>query len=131
MSRVIFPAVFHEAEEGGYWITFPDFRYITTQGETVNEAYEMAIDALFLAITTMPKGETLPKPSTPNKIKTEKNDSIVLIDFDIEEYSRRMNLKSVKKTLSIPGWLNEAAISAGLNFSSVLQKGLKQELGLI
>ena len=131
MSRVIYPAVFHAAEDGGYWVTFPDFEYVFSEGKTINESYEMAIDALFLAITTMPKGERLPVASAPDSIKKNDKDTIVLIDFDIEEYSRRQNLKAVRKTLSIPGWLNEAAISAGINFSAVLQKGLKEELGLI
>ena len=51
------------------------------------------------------------------------------VAFDMEEYQKQF--KPVKKTLSIPGWLNDAAESAHINFSSVLQKGLKSELGMI
>jgi len=129
MSRVIYPAVFHKEEEGGYSISFPDFDYVFTQGDTINEAYEMSIDALYLAITST--DTKIPKATAPENIKCKKSESIVLIDFDIEEYARRKNLKAVKKTLSIPGWLNESAISAGINFSEVLQNALKKELGLI
>ena len=46
MDKLFYPAVFHTAEEGGFWITFPDFPECLTQGGNMQEAYEMAVDAL-------------------------------------------------------------------------------------
>lgn len=53
---------------------------------------------------------------------------ITVICFDMMEYLKRHSSKAVKKTLSIPEWLNEAACSMGLNFSQVLQEALLQKV---
>lgn len=50
MKKLFYPALFHKAEEGGFWITFPDFPECMTQGESMQDAYEMAWDALGLAV---------------------------------------------------------------------------------
>ena len=55
MAKLFYPAVFHEAEEGGFWITFPDFPECFSQGENMEEAYEMAVDALKLCISNIEK----------------------------------------------------------------------------
>ena len=108
-KRLFYPAVFHRAEEGGFWVTFPDIPECMTQGEDMQEAYEMAADALGLSLTTIDnEGETLPKASSADEITVE----------------------AVKKTLSIPEWLNEAAIRENLNFSQVLQDALMAKLGM-
>lgn len=129
MKRLFYPAVFHSAEEGGYWISFPDFPGVFTQGEDMEDSYRMSVDALGLAITGYGR-DKLPAASHPEDIDIDNGSRIVLIDFDLDEYKRRINSAAVKKTLSIPGWLNEAAIEAGINFSAVLQKALKSELNL-
>ena len=68
-KRLFYPAVFHRAEEGGFWVTFPDIPECMTQGEDMQEAYEMAADALGLSLTTIDnEGETLPKASSADEI---------------------------------------------------------------
>ena len=52
MKKLFYPALFHKAEEGGFWITFPDFPECMTQGENMQDAYEMAWDALGLAVAS-------------------------------------------------------------------------------
>lgn len=131
MGKIFYPAIFSEAEEGGFYITFPDFDYIFTQGEDLNEAYEMAIDALGLEIAELDKQKKeIPQPSNPSAIQTKETEKIVIIEFDLEQYRRKMNSSAVKKTLSIPSWLNEEALAHGINFSAVLQQALKAELGI-
>ena len=96
-----------------------------TQGETIEEAYEMAFDALGLAIDFLESEKrTIPSPSAPNKIKLNENEFIVIIEFDMLEYQKKHNSKSVKKTLTIPQWLNEEAMAKNINFSQVLQEAL-------
>ena len=52
-NRLFYPAVFHKAEEGGFWVSFPDFPECMTQGDSMDEAYEMAIDALGLSLSSI------------------------------------------------------------------------------
>lgn len=129
MNRLFYPAIFHKAEEGGYWISFPDFPECLTQGDTMEEAYEMAIDALGLCISDREKAkDPLPKASTPEHISIEKDASLLIVEFNMDEYKRKHNSKAVKKTLSIPEWLNEEATAIGVNFSQVLQEALLQKI---
>lgn len=129
-AKYFYPALFHKAEEGGFWISFPDIPECLTQGDNMSEAYEMAIDALGLALEDRIKENNIPVPTEVDAILPEKDAYIVIIEFDLLEYKRRHNSKAVKKTLSIPQWLNEEATARGINFSQVLQDGLKAHLGL-
>ena len=130
MNKLFYPAIFNVAEEGGYFITFPDFPECITEGDNLQDAYEMTVDALGLAITgRLDDGEELPSASDLNAIDTTTGQSVVIVEFDIAEYRRKHNSKAVKKTLTIPEWLNEEALTAGINFSQVLQEALLQKLG--
>ena len=129
MNRVFYPAVFHEAEEGGYWVTFPDFPECMTQGDTMSEAYEMAFDALGLTISDMKaEKEALPEASKPQDVELNSGEFLAIIEFDMMAYLKKNNSRAVKKTLSIPEWLNEEAIALGVNFSQVLQEALIQKI---
>lgn len=131
MNKFFYPAVFHEDEESnGFWVSFPDFPECLTEGDDMEQAYEMAAEALGLAITSRREGkEEIPKPSQPGQIEME-DGVLVIVEFDMKEYLRKHSSKAVKKTLSIPEWLNEEAISRGLNFSQVLQEALMLKLGV-
>lgn len=129
MNKLFYPALFHKADEGGYWVTFPDFPECFSQGESIDEAYEMAINALGLCITDLLKeNSSLPAATEPNSIYDVENASLVVISFDLNEYRKKHNSKSIKKTLTIPEWLNEEACSMGINFSQVLQEALLQKI---
>lgn len=130
MNKLFYPAIFHKAEEGGYWITFPDLPECMTQGDDMQHAYEMAFDALGLAITSRNLEQIpLPSPSEPFSICTAQNEFCVVIEFDMLTYKKRTNSKAVKKTLTIPEWLNEEATALGINFSQVLQSALMEIIG--
>lgn len=118
MKQYFYPAVFHTAGEGGFWVSFPDFPECLTQGDSMEEAYEMANEALGLTITDrLADHEALPVPSLPGQIELDdENSSLVVLCFDLEAYRKKHNSKAVKKTLSIPEWLNEEAMAKGLNF---------------
>ena len=130
MNRLFYPAIFHEAEEGGFWVTFPDIPECMTQGDDMQQAYEMAVDALGLSLTTMEEaGEEIPKASTLDKVDPE-DGVLIIVEFDMAEYRRRNSSRAVKKTLSIPEWLNEAAMRENINFSQLLQEALMVKLGV-
>ena len=130
MNKLFYPAIFHVAEEGGFWITFPDLPECMTQGDSMQEAYEMAVDALGFALTSREQEkQEIPTASEVNQIPVGKDEYCVIIEFDMLAYKKRTNSKAVKKTLSIPEWLNEEAVSLGINFSQVLQEALMQKIG--
>lgn len=130
MSKLFYPAVFHYAEEGGFWVTFPDFPECFTQGDDMEQAYEMASDALGLCISDMKKEHMeLPVASDPHNISVDSDSVLLIVEFDLAAYNRKHSSSAVKKTLSIPEWLNEEAIKQGVNFSQVLQEALLQKLG--
>ena len=130
MEKLFYPAIFHKAEEGGFWISFPDLPECFTEGDDMKQAYEMAVEALGLALVNRKEEkEEIPLPSEIDKIQNEEG-IFVVIEFDMQEYLRKHNAKAVKKTLSIPQWLNEEATAMGINFSQVLQEALMNKLNI-
>ena len=124
--KLVYPAIFKK-EELGYSVVIPDLLGCCTQGDTLEEAIEMAEDAaLGWLLTTLEENEEIPKASDINDIELENKDefaSLLLLDLSSysEKYSSR---KSVKKTLTIPFWLNERAERLKINFSKTLQDAL-------
>lgn len=128
MNKLFYPALFHKAEEGGFWISFPDFPECFTEGDDITQAYEMAVEALGLAVTSRKKEkEEIPAPTEIDKLSLE-DGILVIVEFDMLEYQKKHNFRAVKKTLSIPAWLNEEATAMGVNFSQVLQEALKEKI---
>lgn len=124
MRKIFYPVIFHP-EEVGYSVSVPDLDGCFTQGDDMNEAVAMAQDAMGLMLEDY---KVYPKPSNPKDIQTEPGDFVVMIQFDEETYKKQF--KPVKKTLSIPAWLNDAAEQAHVNFSGVLQEALKAKLNI-
>ena len=122
MSKYAYPAVFTLEEDGTYSIIFPDLEGCYTCGDSLEE---MAEDALALTLYGYEKeGREIPKASVPTAITVSENEFVNFIACDTMAYRKMYNNKAVKKTLTIPEWLNEAATSMGLNFSQVLQEAL-------
>lgn len=129
MKKLFYPALFHKAEEGGFWVSFPDIPECLTQGDDMTQAYEMAVDALGLALTSREEeNQPFPASSDPTRITPEPDSFLVVIEFDLLAYKKRTSSRAVKKTLSIPEWLNEAAIAMDLNFSQILQEALLKKI---
>lgn len=131
MAKYIFPAVFTLEEEGGYSISFPDLECCYTSAETVEEGMVNANDVLALMLYDMEeRNQSIPKASNIQDVNTSDKQFSTLIYCDTIEYRKFFNSKAVKKTLSIPAWLNAMAEREEINFSAVLQKALKTELGI-
>ena len=129
-TKYVYPAIF-QREDDGYSVRFPDVDGCFTSGETLEEAMSMAEDALCLMLYDMEESaETIPNASDVRDFHCEENEFVSLVACDTLEYRRYYNNKAVKKTLSIPAWLNTMAEREDINFSSVLQKALKEELHL-
>ena len=114
----IYPACFYENKDGSYTVIFPDLDYTATQGDNLEDAFAMAVDCLAgYLYTSLENHESFPKASVMSSIDPKK----VLQEIDCDD-------DDVKKTLTIPVWLDEAAKAQHINFSKVLQKALKEEL---
>lgn len=127
MAKYYFPVILHKECDGGYSVFMPDLEGCNTQGDTLEEAYEMASDAIGLYLDDI-KVEDYPKISSPDEIALDKNELLGMVCFDKMEYDKKNNTRPVKKTLTIPAWLDEVAKKERVNFSGVLQDALKEKL---
>lgn len=130
--KYAYPAIFtFDKNDNCYYVNFPDIENCFTDGKDLPEAIEMGEDALSLMLCQMEDdGATIPVPTDIKTIKTKANETLSLVFADTTEYRRITDNKAVKKTLSIPSWLNVMAERKGVNFSAVLQNALKEQLGL-
>lgn len=133
-----YPACFIK-EENGYTVIFPDLNHLATCGSTLDEAFTMAVDCLAGYLYWLQQdGENAPAASSIDQVHpsevigdTDIDEAFVnLVTVDVTEYAKSHFEKSVKKTLSIPAWLNTAALEQNVNFSQLLQNALKEYLGL-
>lgn len=129
MSKYAYPAIFTPESDGGYSVNFPDLEGCYTCGDTLADALFMAEDVLALVLYGYEHDEKeIPLPSKSSAISLEENSFVNIVACDTLEYRKRFNNKAVKKTLTIPEWLNEAAIAMNINFSQVLQDALLQRI---
>ena len=136
MPKYVYPAIFDPNELGGYTVTFPDLPGCVTEGDNLEEALKMASEAMALHLYGMEQdGDEIPTPSNPAEVQIPDDTSpgafVTLIQARIEPIHDEMQNRAVKKTLTIPKWLNDAAEKEGINFSQVLQYALKEQLGFI
>lgn len=129
MAKYAYPAIFTPEEDGSYSIVFPDLEGCYTCGDSIEDGIEMAVDALALVLYGYEKdNRTIPVPSAPSSLSLSGNEFVNYIACDTMEYRKMYNNKAIKKTLTIPEWLNESASALGLNFSQVLQEALMQKI---
>ena len=124
--KYYYPAVFVK-DDDKIGVSFPDIPGCFTFGDDMADALFMAEDAASMMIASFEDdGDPIPASSD---IATIKTDGIVsLVPVDTDEWRRKFDNKAVKKTLTIPSWLNRKAEKAGVNFSQVLQDALKAML---
>ena len=128
--RYLYPAIF-EPEDGLYNVTFPDLEGCYTCGDDLTDAMVMAQDVLAMYLDHKEvHNETVNPPSSLEAISTPKGCTAALVLADTDAWRRANSSKAVKKTLSIPQWLDTAAQVRGINFSQVLQDALRAQLGV-
>ena len=134
----IYPACFFK-EENGYSVVFPDLNWLATSGNSEMEAMEMAVDCLagYLYMLRRDGGE-VPAASSVSDVSLAqvaaeldadpKNAFVTMVSVDVDTYAEKHFEKSVRKTLTIPAWLNKAAQEKHINFSQTLQEALLAKL---
>lgn len=128
-DRYNFPCIIR-FEDDVYYVEFPDIPEAFTDGYDMEEALFNARDVLGLVLYEREENNIEIPEASKNFIKTKDNESIAFVDVYMPLYRDMIEQKSVKKTLTIPKWLNDVGMENNLNFSQILQVGIKRILGL-
>jgi predicted RNase H-like HicB family nuclease len=127
-NTYIYPAILNYTESG-ISIEFPDLPGCLPCANTSEEAAKNAKEAMGLHLWGMEKdNDLIPEPTDIADLKYTNGEIPLLVEVFMPPIRDRLNNKFVKKTLSIPQWLNAEAERAGVNFSQILQNGLKDYL---
>lgn len=130
MAKYVYPAIITK-EDTGYSVNFPDINGCLTSGIDMADTLDAAADALCLMLYDMEeRDEVIPKSSSINEIELNGSGELTYITCDTLEYRNYYDNKAIKKTLTIPNWLNTMAEKQNINFSQTLQEALKQQLHL-
>jgi len=130
MAKYVYPAIFTPEEDGSFSINFPDLEGCYTCGDNLTDGMEMAKDVLALVLYGYEtENKLIPTPSPLSAFKTSDGAFVNYVVCDTMVYRKLHNNKAVKKTLTIPEWLNEEATALGINFSQVLQSALLELTG--
>jgi predicted RNase H-like HicB family nuclease len=130
MQAYLYPAYFRRTVLGGYSVDFPDLPGCVSAGDNLAEALAMAREALSLHIFGMIEDDDeIPAASDPAAIPAEERAFVAPVEGRPDMVGDEIRNRSVKKTLTIPFWLNEAAEESNINFSQVLQDALKAKIG--
>ena len=130
VERYFYPAVFTYEEGKEIAVVFPDLD-AATSGEDDDDALLSARELLGCVMFGREEdGEEIPEPTPLSSVKLEPNERAVLVDVYMPAVRMAQNNKSVNRTVTLPAWLNAAALERNINFSQVLQDALKTQMGL-
>ena len=129
-DRYIYPAVFSYEPGEEISVVFPDLD-VATSGVDDDDALLSARELLGITLFGLEEdGEDIPAPSRLNAVQLSENERAVLVDVYMPSIRQARVNRSVNRTVTLPAWLNAAALEHNMNFSQVLQDALKQQLGL-
>jgi predicted RNase H-like HicB family nuclease len=127
--KLVYPAVFtpYGDESGGYAVEFPDLPGCVTGGDNMAEAIFMAEDAASgWVLTELEDGKQAPKASEFSAVMIEPGQLVNMVALDMDAYAAKYGSRAVKKTLTIPAWLNTFAEDHNISCSAVLQDALNE-----
>ncbi|MCL2527898.1 MAG: type II toxin-antitoxin system HicB family antitoxin [Defluviitaleaceae bacterium] len=127
--KYVYPAILYP-DDGKISVTVPDLPGCHTFGDDVADALFMAKDAIEMWLWYA-ENENKAIPAASQNLVAQKGETLNLVAADTDEYRKANDTKSVKKTLSIPSWLNHQAEKANAPFSQILQQGLKDYLQIV
>lgn len=130
-ERYFYPAVFIYEADKEIAVDFPDLK-CATSGINDEDAFLSARELLGCVLNGLEEdGEEIPAPTPLSEIKTKKNERAVLIDVYMPSVRMANVNRAVSRTVTLPAWLNAAALERNINFSQVLQEALKSQLNLV
>lgn len=124
MAEYVYPALFHlNQDDGSYTITYPDFPGCVSEGKSLENALYMAQDALRVWIGYLvDEGESLPAPTQMQQVRPDPGEFVNLVRAVVQDS------RAVRRTVSIPKWMDDQVSAAGISLSKVLQDALKTRL---
>lgn len=127
--KYVYPACFYPQDDGTVVVEFPDLG-CTTQGSNLTDAMSMAADcAAGWIVEELEHGGTLPAPASVKDVVPDDDSGFVsLVYVDMDNLKSNHDKSPVKKTLTIPSWLNQAAEKQNINFSATLRDALLDKL---
>ena len=129
-DRLYYPAIFTYEEGQEIAVVFPDLD-VATSGVSDEDAFLSARECLGMTICGLEEdGESIPSPTSLADLHVGDNERAVLIDVFMPSVRMANVNKSVNRTVTLPAWLNAMALENNINFSQVLQDGIKMQLGL-
>lgn len=130
VERYFYPAVFTYEDGQDIAVVFPDLD-AATSGENEDDALLSARELLGCVMFGLEEdGEDIPAPTALSAVDLAPNERAVLVDVYMPSIRMAQNNKSVNRTVTLPAWLNAAALERNINFSQVLQEALKHQMGL-
>ena len=127
--KYVYPAIFTPSEDGGYAVNFPDVPRCFTCGDDFAHSIEMAEDVLAMMLCDI-EDNNEPIPVQSKNLPCKEHEFVTFIKADTTAWRHANDNRAVRKNLTIPAWLNNAAEAAHVNFSSILQDALKAHLEL-
>lgn len=126
MSEYVYPAIFHHnQDDGSFTVTFPDLRSCITEGKSIGNALYMAQDALRVWLQfALDEKDPIPEPSGLEQIKAAPGEFVNLVRANVRDN------RAVRRTVSIPKWMDEQVSAAGISLSRILQDALKERFGV-
>lgn len=131
VDRYFYPAVFTYEQDKEIAVDFPDLK-AATSGMNDEDALLSARDLLGLVLYGLEDDKLpIPKATPLSDIPLKKNERAVLIDVYMPSVRMANQNRAVNRTVTLPAWLNAAALEKNINFSQILQEALKKQLNII
>ena len=129
--KLIYPAIFTPwLEKEGFTVEVPDLPGCVTEGDSLVDAIDMAVDAASgWILGELEEGKSYPSASDHSDITAPDGAFVNLIVLDIDAYAEKYGSKAVRKSITIPAWLNTYGEKNNVNFSRVLTDALMQQAG--
>jgi predicted RNase H-like HicB family nuclease len=127
----VYPVVFTPEDDGTFCVYAPDLPGCVTEADDYADGVSKIREGICGILFTMQRNNiALPEPSAPHSIALEAGDVVALVDADVTAYAKRVGSKAVRRTISIPEWMDIMATSAGVSLSQITQDALRQILNV-
>ena len=128
--KYVYPALFVKEDES-IIVTFPDLEDTFTDGATMQEAFENAEDVLNLMLWNREEEkDDIPMPSSPEQITVPQEATLAMIKADTLAYRKLHDQKTIRRSITIPNWLDTLARERNINFSQLMQNAIRRECGI-
>ena len=127
--KLVYPAIFTPFDNtDGYTVDVSDLPGCVTEGDSLVDAIEMAVDAASgWILDELEAGHSVPAASAPADVTAPDGSFVNLLVLDMTSYSEKYGSKTVRKNITIPAWLNTYGEANNINFSKVLQDALLKQ----